>query len=183
MECKASSDLGRARDHIMRNGLVSVSHRAPGIGEEMGVSFSLGPVFLGLEIARTKPCRWSRCNLVEDFTCAPLRKNNMFKPIALALLSMTTVGATAALAEGLPNHNSGLHSVFDHAQRPNWHSQGHDSQGNDGDSDDGDGGNKSDPPGAPAAPEIDPAGALGALTLLAGALTIVRGRRAARKAD
>lgn len=108
----------------------------------------------------------------------------MFKPIALALLAMTTVGATAALAEGLPNHNSGQHSVFDHAQRPYWH--GNDSRGNwqDGDSDDGDhGGNKSDPPSAPAAPEIDPAGALGALTLLAGALAIVRGRRAARKAD
>ena len=36
---------------------------------------------------------------------------------------------------------------------------------------------KQDPPGPISAPEIDPTSALGALTLLAGGLAVIRGRR------
>ncbi len=41
----------------------------------------------------------------------------------------------------------------------------------------------SDPAGTTAAPEIDPASAFSAFTLLAGGLAVIRGRRAAPKRD
>jgi hypothetical protein len=79
----------------------------------------------------------------------------------LSVLALSLLATTAANAMS-SRHHSSYHAI-DHQT----------------------GGSKdaTDPATPAAAPEIDPASAISAFTLLAGGLTVIRGRRAAPKRD
>jgi hypothetical protein len=117
----------------------------------------------------------------------------MLKPLAIGLLALSATCATAAFAHG---HNDNKY----YNDNNDWSNYQHDFDKNgdddkywkDGDNDwqddnqdwkDGSKCGKGDHDHHPAsAPEIDPAGATGALTLLFGGLAALRGRRSARPA-
>ncbi|MGH8291092.1 MAG: hypothetical protein ACREV7_19150 [Steroidobacteraceae bacterium] len=90
----------------------------------------------------------------------------MLKSLALGLLTVSAACTTVVFA-----HDT--HNVKFHDQSVTWCHKGCDRQNQQtGNSD----------PSPAAAPEIDPAGAMGALTLLAGGLLVIRGRRRSRAA-
>jgi len=92
----------------------------------------------------------------------------MLKSLAIGLLTLTAACSTAAFA-----HDNGPPSPQDHGDfgicriLPFFCNDSH-HQPNPGG-------------GVNAAPEIDPAGAMAALSLLAGGLAVMRGRRSSRK--
>jgi hypothetical protein len=89
----------------------------------------------------------------------------MLKSLALGLLTMSAACTSVALAHD--NHNIKFHDQSVTFCHKNCDNRNYQPPGN------------TDPSPA-AAPEIDPAGAMAALTLLAGGLAVVRGRRGSR---
>jgi hypothetical protein len=115
----------------------------------------------------------------------------MLKPMALAFLSLTLAGSAAALANGMSDpwsSDNDWSSVVNDSQLPidvrNWCARNHDLCNQYEDWAEAHGLWKDDDSqGGPLpAPEIDPAGALGALTILGAVLAMMRGRRPAGNA-
>jgi hypothetical protein len=102
----------------------------------------------------------------------------MLKPLAIGLLTLTATFSTAAFADNdnsfppAPQWTWGeSFPTFENALETWWQeiiSELCGQQGTNGG-------------GTVAAPEIDPAGAMAALSLLAGGLAVMRGRRSTRK--
>ena len=89
----------------------------------------------------------------------------MLKSLTVALLTLSAASAaTTALARDRDDGNKSFDRwCATHQQCDQWQDRHEDIKGGD--------------PRPAAAPEIDPAGAMGALTLLAGGLAVMRGRR------
>lgn len=93
----------------------------------------------------------------------------MLKSLTVALLTLSAAGAacaTTALARDRDNGNKSFDRGCATHQCGQWQDRYEGHKGGD--------------PRPAAAPEIDPAGAMGALTLLAGGLAMMRGRRAGK---
>lgn len=121
----------------------------------------------------------------------------MLKSLALGLLTLSATCATAAFAHGNKDYNYDNYYKWDNGQvnylynfdkskgdgdkywqdDDKYWKDDHDKCGKHKDCDDHDSKHEGDPA---SAPEIDPAGTMGALTLLLGGLAALRGRRSAR---
>jgi hypothetical protein len=105
---------------------------------------------------------------VEDFVMT-MKGINVRKLVAICVLSLAAASAAQADGQNGPSLSwwQQLEQSWDNFWDNLWDHK-----------DPGHGGT----PGSPvAAPEIDPASAMSALTLLAGGLVVIRGRRSARK--